>query len=91
MRSTVRTQRKTVEKIIALLCMTLAVFICGMSVKAAEPEEVEYVYLDEDVVGMSGLENIVVGFQNEEMTIGGARLFYQTESGIAVRWKQHRF
>lgn len=83
MRSTVRTQRKTVEKIIALLCMTLAVFICGMSVKAAEPEEVEYVYLDEDVVGMSGLQNIVVGFQNEEMTIGGARLFYQTESGIA--------
>lgn len=83
MRSTVRTQRKTVEKIIALLCMTLAVFICGMSVKAAEPEEVEYVYLDEDVVGMSGLQNIVVGFQNEGMTIGGARLFYQTESGIA--------
>lgn len=83
MRSTVRTQRKTVEKIIALLCMTLVVFICGMSVKAAEPEEVEYVYLDEDVVGMSGLQNIVVGFQNEEMTIGGARLFYQTESGIA--------
>lgn len=83
MRSTVRTQRKTVEKIIGLLCMTLAVFICGMSVKAAEPEEIEYVYLDEDVVGMSGVQNIVVGFQNEEMTIGGARLFYQTESGIA--------
>ena len=61
--------------------MVAVMFILGMNVKAAGQEEIEYVYLDEDVVGISGVQNIVVGFQNEEMVIGGARLLYQTESG----------
>lgn len=82
MRNAVGTEKKMIGKVIGLLCMAAALLIFGMSVKAAEPEEVEYLYLDEDVVGISGVQNIVVGFQNEEMVIGGARLFYQTESGI---------
>ena len=82
MRNAVGTEKKIIGKVIGLLCMAAALLIFGMSVKAAEQEEVEYLYLDEDVVGISGVQNIVVGFQNEEMVIGGARLFYQTESGI---------
>ena len=81
MRSVVIIGRKSIERMLGLLCIIAATLIFGMSVKAAGPEEVAYVYLDEDVVGISGVQNIVVGFQNEEMVIGGARLFYQTESG----------
>lgn len=74
---------RSAGKIILLLCMIAVMSMLGMTVKAAQPEEIEYVYLDEDVVGMSGVQNIVVGFQNEEMVIERARLSYQTESGIA--------
>lgn len=81
MRSVVIIGRKSIERMLGLLCIIAATLIFGMSVKAAGPEEVAYVYLDEDVVGTSGVQNIVVGFQKEEMVIGGARLFYQTESG----------
>jgi len=81
MRSVVIIGRKSIEKMLGLLCIIAATLIFGMSVKAAGPEEIAYVYLDEDVVGTSGVQNIVVGFQKEEMVIGGARLFYQTESG----------
>lgn len=81
MRSVVIIGRKSIERMLGLLCIIAATLIFGMSVKAAGPEEIAYVYLDEDVVGTSGVQNIVVGFQKEEMVIGGARLFYQTESG----------
>ena len=81
MRSVVIIGRKSIERMLGLLCIIAATLIFGMSVKAAGPEEVAYVYLDEDVVGTSGVQNIVVGFHKEEMVIGGARLFYQTESG----------
>ena len=81
MRSVVIIGRKSIERMLGLLCIIAATLIFGMSVKAAGPEEVAYVYLDEDVVGTSGVQNIVVGFQKEEMVIGGATLFYQTESG----------
>lgn len=74
---------KSTRRIILFLWMIAVMSLLGMPVKAAEPEEIEYVYLDEDVVGMSGVQNIVVGFQNEETVIGSARLFYQTESGIS--------
>lgn len=81
MRSVVIIGRKSIERMLGLLCIIAATLIFGMSVKAAGPEEIAYVYLDEDVVGTSGVQNIVVGFQKEEMVIGGARLFYQTEFG----------
>lgn len=81
MRSVVIIGRKSIERMLGLLCIIAATLIFGMSVKAAGPEEIAYVYLDEDVVGTSGVQNIVVGFHKEEMVIGGARLFYQTESG----------
>ncbi|MBS4980636.1 MAG: N-acetylmuramoyl-L-alanine amidase [Lachnospiraceae bacterium] len=81
MERAVGTEPKSMGRVIGLLCMVAVMFILGMNVKAAGQEEIEYVYLDEDVVGISGVQNIVVGFQNEEMVIGGARLLYQTESG----------
>lgn len=81
MERAVGTEPKSMGRVIGLLCMVAVMLILGMNVKAAGPEEIEYVYLDEDVVGISGVQNIVVGFQNEEMVIGGARLLYQTESG----------
>lgn len=80
MERAVGTEPKSMGRVIGLLCMVAVMLILGMNVKAAGPEEIEYVYLDEDVVGISGVQNIVVGFQNEEMVIGGARLLYQTES-----------
>ena len=81
MERAVGTEQKSMGRVIGLLCMVAVMLILGMNVKAAGPEEIEYVYLDEDVVGISGVQNIVVGFQNEEMVIGGARILYQTESG----------
>lgn len=81
MERAVGTEPKSMGRVIGLLCMVAVMLIWGMNVKAAGPEEIEYVYLDEDVVGISGVQNIVVGFQNEKMMIGGARLLYQTESG----------
>lgn len=81
MERAVGTEPKSMGRVIGLLCMVAVMFILGMNVKAAGQEEIEYVYLDEDVVGISGVQNIVVGFQNEEMVIGDARILYQTESG----------
>ena len=63
MRSVVIIGRKSIERMLGLLCIIAATLIFGMSVKAAGPEEIAYVYLDEDVVGTSGVQNIVVGFQ----------------------------
>ena len=54
MRSVVIIGRKSIERMLGLLCIIAATLIFGMSVKAAGPEEVAYVYLDEDVVGTSG-------------------------------------
>lgn len=81
MERAVGTEPKSMGRVIGVLCMVAVMFILGMNVKAAGQEEIEYVYLDEDVVGISGVQNIVVGFQNEEMVIGDARILYQTESG----------
>lgn len=91
MRSVVIIGRKSIERMLGLLCIIAATLIFGMSVKAAGPEEVAYVYLDEDVVGTSGVQNIVVGFQKEEMVIGVPDYSIKRNPELRVLWKLHRF
>lgn len=75
-------KRKVTVRSVLVLWMLAAIWMFGMTAKAAEPEEIAYVYLDQDVVGRSGVQNVVIGFENEELAMENARLFYRTETGM---------